>query len=64
MNRIAKINLNAELAELSIHTDKPVKLTGLPPVTATPAALAGGVAATGALAGAAAAGAAIGEAID
>ncbi|WP_158716265.1 hypothetical protein [Blastococcus sp. Marseille-P5729] len=64
MNRIEKINNSAELAELPIDADQPTKLGDMPPVTATPGALAGGVAAGAALVGAAAGGAAVGEAID
>lgn len=64
MIRIQEIAENDQVKQLTIDAPTPTKLDGLMPITATPAALAGGVAATAGMAGAAAAGAAIGDAVD
>lgn len=64
MNLAGRINSSDKLTDLPIDAESASQLDGILPITATPAALAGGVAAGAALAGAAAAGAAIGEATD
>jgi len=64
MDLAARVNTDRQLSELSMRNDRGQELSGIMPVTATPAALAAGVAAGAALVGAAAAGAAVGEATD
>ena len=61
---ITRITTSPEIAGLVLRTDRAVELSGMVPITATPAAVAQGVAATAALAGAAVGGAQIGEAVD
>ena len=64
MNLAQRVNSSPEIADLSISADSAREFSGIVPITATPAALAAGVAAGAALVGAAAAGAAVGEATD
>lgn len=64
MDLVGRVNTDSELADLPLRADRARELSGITPITATPAALAGGVAAGAALVGAGAAGAAVGEATD
>jgi hypothetical protein len=64
MNLSERVNSSPDVASLPLKADEVHEFSGMVPITATPAALAGGVAAGAALVGAAAAGAAVGEAID
>lgn len=64
MNLAGRINISDKLADLPIDADTARQLGGIDAITATPAALAGGVVAGAALAGAVAGGAAVGEATD
>lgn len=64
MNLHDHANAAAELAGLPMDIDSVSEFGALAPITATPAAVAGGAAVGAALVGAAAGGAAIGEAID
>lgn len=63
MNLERRVNTDSDLDDLTA-TAESVTLLSTPPVNATPAAFAGGLAATGALTGAAAGGVAYGEATD
>lgn len=64
MDLVSRVNSDSEISALSISSTTEKQFSGIVPITATPAALAGGVAAGAALVGAAAAGAALGEATD
>jgi len=64
MNLESHINMDAEVAEISVESTQIQELGALVPVTATPAAIAAGVAAGAGLVGAAAGGAALGQAVD